>query len=151
MGEAAFPNSSGPGKTKEAPEPASHRPGRSEPCASSRGIFLWLNSGEKNRRNHSHRAGRGQLQATTKRTKMLSFQTYTFFFSIAFFWVVFYNKGSSESFGKSRQREIFPQPKVQKTVESCMDFPFFEPHGWGKRSAAQPQPNYSELPKQHTT
>ena len=92
MGEAAFPNSSGPGKIKEAPEPASHRPGRSEPCASSRGIFVWLNSGEKNRRNHSHRAGRGQLQATTKRTKMLSFQTYTFFFSIAFFWVVFYNK-----------------------------------------------------------
>ena len=29
----------------------------------------------------------------------------------------------------------------------CMDFPFFEPHGWGKRSADQPQPYYSKVPE----
>ena len=28
-----------------------------------------------------------------------------------------------------------------------MDFPFFEPHGWGKRSADQPQPYYSKVPE----
>ena len=56
-------------------------------------------------------------------------------------------QGSSESFGKSWRREIFPQPKVQKTVESCMDFPFLEPHGWGKSSVAQPQTNCSEIPQ----
>ena len=55
-------------------------------------------------------------------------------------------QGSSDSFGKSWRREIFPQPKVQKTAEYCMYFPFFEPHGWGKRSAAQPKPNESEFP-----
>ena len=27
-----------------------------------------------------------------------------------------------------------------------MYFPLFEPHGWGKRSAAQPQTNCSEFP-----
>ena len=39
---------------------------------------------------------------------------------------------SSESFGKSWRREIFPQPKVQKTVESCMDFPFLNRTDGGK-------------------
>ena len=41
---------------------------------------------------------------------------------------------------------FFPSRGLQKTVEYCMYFPFFEPHGWGKRSAAQPQTNCSELP-----
>ena len=30
-----------------------------------------------------------------------------------------------------------------------MDFPFLEPHGWGKRSAAQPRTNCSEFPYNH--
>ena len=30
--------------------------------------------------------------------------------------------------------------------ESCMDFPFFELHGWGKKSGIQPKTIYSEIP-----
>ena len=28
-----------------------------------------------------------------------------------------------------------------------MDFPFFELHGWGKKSGIQPKTIYSEIPK----
>ena len=47
---------------------------------------------------------------------------------------------------KSCQREIFLQPKDQEMEEYCMYFPFFDPRGWRKRSAAQPKTIYSEVP-----
>ncbi len=45
--------------------------------------------------------------------------------------------GSSESIGKSGQREIFCQAEVRKTQEYFVYFKFFEPKDWRKRSAAR--------------
>ena len=41
---------------------------------------------------------------------------------------------------------FFPGRRFLKTAESFMDFPFLEPRGWGKSSAAQPRTNCSEFP-----
>ena len=42
--------------------------------------------------------------------------------------------------------KILAQPNVLKMAEYCMYFPFSELHGWGKRTACQPQTIYSEVP-----
>ena len=41
---------------------------------------------------------------------------------------------------------FFPGRRFLKTAGSFMDFPFLEPRGWGKSSAAQPRTNCSEFP-----
>lgn len=48
--------------------------------------------------------------------------------------------------GKSCQREILAQTKVLKEEEYFVYFPLLKLHGWGKKSAAQPQTIVSEFP-----